>query len=52
MFEIFKSKSAVKFMEWRRVAMAFSALMVVASSAVIGINKLNLGLDFTGGTVI
>ncbi|NRA62315.1 MAG: protein translocase subunit SecF [Psychrobium sp.] len=52
MFEIFKSKSAVKFMEWRRVAIAFSALMIIASIAFIGVNKLNLGLDFTGGTVI
>ncbi len=52
MFEIFKSKSAVKFMEWRSVAIAFSAFMVIASIAFIGVNKLNLGLDFTGGTVI
>lgn len=39
-------------MEWRKVAMVFSALLMLASVGLVSTKGLNLGLDFTGGTVI
>jgi len=52
MFKIFKGENTIDFMAWRKLAIVFSLFMIVASVAVVGVNKLNLGLDFTGGTVI
>lgn len=52
MFKIFKSASTINFMKWRKVAMIFSALMMLASVGFVSTKGLNLGLDFTGGTVI
>jgi len=52
MFKIFKSDSTINFMKWRKVAMVFSALMMLASIGFVSTKGLNLGLDFTGGTVI
>ena len=52
MFHIFKTKNTLAFMKRRKAAMAFSILLIVASIFSLATNKLNLGLDFTGGTVI
>jgi len=52
MFRIFNSANTINFMAGRKLAIVFSIFMIFASVAVVGINKLNLGLDFTGGTVI
>jgi preprotein translocase subunit SecF len=52
MFQIFKSENTISFMSWRKVAMVFSALMMLASVSLVTTKGLNLGLDFTGGTVI
>jgi len=52
MFKIFKSASTINFMKWRKVAMIFSALMMLTSVGFVSTKGLNLGLDFTGGTVI
>ncbi len=52
MFKIFKSDHAINFMALRKLAIVFSLFMIVGSAAVVGVSKLNLGLDFTGGTVI
>ncbi|MBQ7262239.1 MAG: protein translocase subunit SecF, partial [Synergistaceae bacterium] len=40
------------FMGFRRTALLISALLVVASLACLFTRGLNLGIDFTGGTVI
>ncbi|AWB65522.1 protein translocase subunit SecF [Saccharobesus litoralis] len=42
----------IAFMSARKIAMAFSALLMIASLASLAVNKLNFGLDFTGGTLI
>ncbi|GAA0344724.1 MAG: protein translocase subunit SecF [Morganella sp. (in: enterobacteria)] len=40
------------FMRWDNVAFTISALLLIASIAIIGVKGFNWGLDFTGGTVI
>ncbi|MCK5817954.1 MAG: protein translocase subunit SecF [Psychromonas sp.] len=52
MLELFKAKEPLRFMKFSRSAMVLSILLVGASLVTLGINKLNWGLDFTGGTVI
>lgn len=50
--QILQLKETVAFMKYRKIAMVFSILLMVASIASLAINKLNFGLDFTGGTLI
>ena len=50
--QIFKGKETVAFMSYRKIALAFSILLMLASVTTLAINKLNFGLDFTGGTLI
>jgi len=47
--QILNLKETVAFMKYRKVAMVFSLLLMSASIASLAINKLNFGLDFTGG---
>ena len=42
----------VNFMRLRIPAMAFSTILILASFVSLGVNSLNWGLDFTGGTLI
>ncbi|MCY4472884.1 MAG: protein translocase subunit SecF [Kistimonas sp.] len=39
-------------MRWRVVAVCTSLILVLGSVVSLGINGLNLGLDFTGGTLV
>ncbi|PCI57609.1 MAG: protein translocase subunit SecF [Gammaproteobacteria bacterium] len=50
--QILQLKETVAFMSYRKIAMIFSALLMIASLASLATNKLNFGLDFTGGTLI
>jgi len=50
--QILQLKETVAFMSYRKIAMIFSTLLMIASLASLAINKLNFGLDFTGGTLI
>lgn len=50
--QILQLKETVSFMKYRKIAMVFSALLMLASIASLAVNKLNFGLDFTGGTLI
>ena len=50
--QLLKLKEVVNFMSYRKIAMAFSIVLMIASVATLAINKLNFGLDFTGGTLI
>ncbi|PKH01692.1 protein translocase subunit SecF [Psychromonas sp. MB-3u-54] len=52
MFELIKSKKTLPFMQYSKPASWLSMFLIVASVAVLSINWLNWGLDFTGGTVI
>lgn len=47
--QILDLKETVAFMKYRKVAMLFSLLLMVASITSLVVNKLNFGLDFTGG---
>ncbi|WP_440875679.1 protein translocase subunit SecF [Thalassotalea sp. PLHSN55] len=50
--QILQLKKTVDFMNYRKIAMIFSMLLMAASIASLAVNKLNFGLDFTGGTLI
>lgn len=45
-------KTNIDFMSRSRVALIFSAILIVASIASLTVRGLNFGLDFTGGTLI
>jgi preprotein translocase subunit SecF len=42
----------INFMGWRKLAAAFSVLLVLASIGSLAVQQLNWGLDFTGGTLL
>lgn len=50
--QILQLKETVAFMSYRKIAMVFSALLMLAAVYSLATNKLNFGLDFTGGTLI
>ncbi|PKI14212.1 protein translocase subunit SecF [Colwellia sp. 12G3] len=50
--QILQLKETVNFMSYRKIALIFSALLMIASVISLATNKLNFGLDFTGGTLI
>ena len=50
--QILQLKDTVAFMRYRKVAVIFSMILMIASVASLATNKLNFGLDFTGGTLI
>ncbi|MGL1959151.1 MAG: protein translocase subunit SecF [Colwellia sp.] len=50
--QILQLKETVAFMSYRKFAMIFSALLMIAAIVSLSTNKLNFGLDFTGGTLI
>ncbi len=49
---ILKSNLNIDFNKYRLPASIFSAILLLVSAISIGMNGLNLGLDFTGGTLI
>ncbi|SRR3989339_115597 len=50
--EFFKANTKIPFMKQRKAAAIFSAVIIVASLLSLAIFRLNLGLDFTGGTQV
>lgn len=50
--QMLQLKNTVAFMSYRKIALVFSALLMIASVVSLATNKLNFGLDFTGGTLI
>jgi preprotein translocase subunit SecF len=50
--EFFKLKTRIDFMRWRRYGFAFSVTLTVVSVLFLAFRGLNLGIDFTGGTLI
>lgn len=50
--QLLKLKETVDFMRYRKYAMVFSFLLMATAITSLAINKLNFGLDFTGGTLI
>ena len=51
-FQLLKLNDTVNFMKLRVPAMIFSTLLIIGSIVSLGVNQLNWGLDFTGGTLI
>jgi len=47
-----KTRKMIDFTGKRKIAMIFSAILMVVSIGSLIVNGLNLGVDFTGGTVI
>ena len=47
-----KTQKNINFVGMRKPAMILSILMIIASIGSLFVNGLNLGVDFTGGTVI
>jgi preprotein translocase subunit SecF len=52
MIELFHLKRDIPFMRWARTTIFFSVALIVASIGVLAVKGLNLGVDFTGGTVM
>lgn len=50
--QILQLKETVAFMSYRKGALIFSVILMLASVFSLMTNKLNFGLDFTGGTLI
>jgi preprotein translocase subunit SecF len=50
--ELFPSNSKIDFLSWRKVSMIVSAILVIASIALITTRGLNYALDFTGGVLV
>lgn len=50
--QIFKKVTTFDFMSKRKLAVTFSALMILISVGSLATRGLNFGLDFTGGTLI
>lgn len=52
MFQFLKANLYIDFMRWSKPAFLLSGLMIIFSIYVLSTKWLNLGLDFTGGTLI
>ena len=50
--EFFKKKTSFRFMGQRKRWYAISAVLVLASIALLAVRGLNFGIDFTGGVVL
>ncbi|GAA5214483.1 protein translocase subunit SecF [Corallincola platygyrae] len=52
MFQLLNFKNTVPFMAYRGVFRWLSLALVLGAIAVLSVNRLNWGLDFTGGTLV
>ncbi|MEL6114269.1 protein translocase subunit SecF [Photobacterium sp. SP02] len=52
MFQLMKADKVIDFMRWSKLAFVLSAVMIIASIAIVVTKGMNWGLDFTGGTLI
>ena len=52
MRQLINTKERIGFMRFRGVFALISGLLLIASIVSLSVNKLNFGLDFTGGTLI
>ncbi len=50
--EFFRKVTSIDFMRWRRLALVLSTLLNLATLGLLFMPGLNLGLDFTGGTLV
>jgi preprotein translocase subunit SecF len=52
MLELFHVKKDIPFMRWARTTIFFSVAFIAAAIGLLATKGLNLGVDFTGGTVM
>ena len=52
MIELFHLKRDIPFMRYARSTIFFSIAFILASIVLLATKGLNLGVDFTGGTVM
>jgi preprotein translocase subunit SecF len=52
MIELFHLKRDIPFMRWARTTIFFSVAFILAAVVLLATRGLNLGVDFTGGTVM
>jgi len=52
MIELFHLKRDIPFMRWARTTIFFSVAFIAAAIGLLATKGLNLGVDFTGGTVM
>ncbi len=50
--DIIRNDTHIDFMGWRKYALIFSAILLLASVGALLARGLNFGLDFTGGTLV
>ena len=50
--KLLKDKLNIDFMGKRKLAVIFSSVLIIVSIASLAIQGLNLGVDFTGGTLV
>ncbi len=50
--EFFKANTNIDFLGSRRIAMVISSVLVLGSLVLLTVKGLNLGIDFTGGTLV
>jgi preprotein translocase subunit SecF len=50
--KLLKDKLNIDFMGKRKLAVIFSSILIIVSIASLAIQGLNLGVDFTGGTLV
>jgi preprotein translocase subunit SecF len=50
--EFFNPNANIQFMAWRKITVAVSAFLMLASIVLLATRGLDLALDFTGGTLV
>ena len=50
--QFFKNVTTIDFLGRQKNAFVFSIVLIVCSIASLGVRGLNLGIDFTGGTLV
>lgn len=50
--QILKGKTKINFMAGRKLAMTLSAILILVAISSVIVQGLNLGIDFTGGTLV
>jgi len=49
---LLKGETSIKFMAKRKIAMFISLVLMLTAIGSLAVNRLNFGIDFTGGTLI